>query len=439
MPKRTLYILTTVLVLLIVGGLLGFYFIYLGGSEPTTDTTQTSTDRADNDRGSGFGNTAGNNQQPSQIDISSTTTPTLDGAVPRLRKIYAGPTAGGISFERSRNEVVNGKTVKITETIIRYIERTKGSVYETKTTDLNTERVSATLIPKIKEAFWNRDGNSLYIRYIPDGSENIETYYGVIKPIKKTATSSLEIPSDINYAPQEIRGSFMARNIQEIVPSSTKDSVFYLRLNNDKEQGILARSDDTRRVEVFGSEITEWLATFIKDPQIALTTKASAAAPGFLYFLNTDTLRFDRILGNIMGLTTLVSPDLSSVLYSESDGGGRVTTNLHNIKTGVAEPFALTTLPEKCVWSKRNLNLVYCAEPIFFPSTSYPDAWYQGTVSFADEIWSINLKTGETALLADPEKIVNEKIDLTRPFLSPKEDYLLFINKKDGSFWSLAL
>ena len=56
----------------------------------------------------------------------------------------------------------------------------------------------------------------------------------------------------------------------------------------------------------------------------------------------------------------------------------------------------LETLPEKCVWSKADASIFYCAVPENIPADNiYPDVWYQGLMSFSDAIWKVNIKTGE--------------------------------------------
>jgi len=72
-------------------------------------------------------------------------------------------------------------------------------------------------------------------------------------------------------------------------------------------------------------------------------------------------------------------------------------------------------------------------------SGSLPDGWYQGVVSFSDDIWRIDITTGVTTMLVSPPKTAGEEIDATKLLLSPDEAFLLFVNKKDSTPWSLKL
>ena len=77
--------------------------------------------------------------------------------------------------------------------------------------------------------------------------------------------------------------------------------------------------------------------------------------------------------------------------------------------------------------------------PKDFSSQNYPDAWYQGIVSFDDIFWKIDLISQTSVVLFDPEELGGEKIDGIKLSLSPSENLLFFVNKKNGSLWSYDL
>ncbi len=108
------------------------------------------------------------------------------------------------------------------------------------------------------------------------------------------------------------------------------------------------------------------------------------------------------------------------------------------MKNSVTAAFAITALPEKCLWTKDSITL-FCGAPNEIPEGMYPDSWYQGKVSFSDALWKINTETGALNILAIPEEDAREEIDLIDPMLSPDEHTLIFRNKKDSSLWSLQL
>jgi hypothetical protein len=66
--------------------------------------------------------------------------------------------------------------------------------------------------------------------------------------------------------------------------------------------------------------------------------------------------------------------------------------------------------------------------------------WYQGLITFSDDIWKLNLTTGESRIVASIEKESNgEIIDVINPVINKDDGYLIFTNKIDLSLWGLQL
>ena len=83
--------------------------------------------------------------------------------------------------------------------------------------------------------------------------------------------------------------------------------------------------------------------------------------------------------------------------------------------------------------------MIYCGIPVEIPSAVYPDTWYQGLVSFSDNLWSIDTADGTTDLLVQLPGEAKQTIDVIEPKLSPSENLLIFINKNDLTLWSFEL
>ena len=145
---------------------------------------------------------------------------------------------------------------------------------------------------------------------------------------------------------------------------------------------------------------------------------------------------FNKILGGINGLTTLTSPNGRIVLYSNNN----LSLSVFNRDTGNSNLLGVKTLPEKCVWGGSASDIIYCAVPRFIEQAQYPDSWYQGEISFSDEIWKIGVESGNTAMIADPISVKNgEEIDGIKLNLDEGQNYLFFVNKKDSYLWELQL
>ncbi len=113
---------------------------------------------------------------------------------------------------------------------------------------------------------------------------------------------------------------------------------------------------------------------------------------------------------------------------------------IYNFKDGSSRILPAQTLPEKCVWGNKYSKIVYCAVPKEISrGDSYPDDWYIGLMHFNDRIWSMNLETGESTLIVDPEQQTTIPLDVVNLKVSKNDDYLTFEDKRTLSLWGIKL
>ena len=191
-----------------------------------------------------------------------------------------------------------------------------------------------------------------------------------------------------------------------------------------------------KKTQIFNSPFTEWLPQWGNNKTISLTTKPSSGIPGYVYRMDATTGKnLTEIFGGINGLTTLPSPDGKLILY----GDDTLSLYIYHLDTKVSDLLGVKTLPEKCVWGKTS-DIVYCAVPKLPALALYPDAWYQGEVSFSDQFWKIDIKTGNTTMLLDPTTVAGgSDIDGIKLALDTSGNYLFFVNKKDSFLWEFSL
>ena len=406
--NKKIFIFILIFLTAVIAAFLIYYFFFTSNTDaPVNPPPSSGTTFPTPPTGSG-----GNGTPPTSGGAPQTGGGSQTGVFkPILRQVTNVPTAGGVVFDKS------GKSY------IRYLERVKGNVYETEAASIKAVRLSNTTIPKIYEAFWNAAGGNVIARFLKDDG-SIQTFSAAIAP--KTGGEG------------ELRGEFLANDIKNLAISPSGNQIFYLINNSGGASGIVASFDGRKKVGIFDSPLTEWLGNWPNENTVALTSKAGAGSRGLLIFINAGTGTQDIVLSEINGLTSLGSADLKKVLYSESDRG-RFTARLLNVSDKSKGLFPLNTLPEKCVWSQVQKNIIYCAVPESIPSGSYPDDWYQGIVSFRDEIWKIDTSTGATTFimnLGDQSRIDFDAVNLT---LNAKENFLLLINKNDLTLWEVQL
>lgn len=259
---------------------------------------------------------------------------------------------------------------------------------------------------------------------------------GVYDDATRTAITNdcARIVADFNSAlrtPVALQTSLLPNNILEGAVSPDGTSLFTIIASENGVVGAIMKPDGTGRKNIFASPLTEWSAQWFAKDTIALTTKASHDVDGYLYFLNTTNGSLKKILGPIRGLTTLVSPEGKSVLYSTSTDTS-LATKLYAPATGVTKNFPLTTLPKKCTWSSEIIT--YCGVPRRLSGT-YPDDWYQGKNFFDDGVWEIDTVTTRTTNLVPSQ----EGLDVVSLQRSPDGSYLYFINYRDDTLWSYRI
>ena len=452
MSKRNFILLIIVLGIVAIS-IVGF--LYFNQGTPTgEESTGTNFISHFNPFGTGKPATSSNDSN-SPVDVSGYQPP-VDTQVPNsgFTKISSMPIAGFTLFMKERLKEIPPPTV-VTDTTtttspattpkkttkptppptefalaLRYVEKATGNIYQTFVDKISERKFSGTLIPKVYDAYFGNSGQSVTMRYLKPDGKTIETFVGNLpKEVLGGDTTELS----------DIKGSFLPNDVKDLTTSPDNSKLFYLFINGtgDGESiiGTTLNFGDSKKVQVFNSPFTEWLSQWPSSNTITLSTKPSANIPGYMYALDLTKKSLIKVLGNINGLTTLTSPSGKSVLYADSS----LALALYHTDTRGAELLGLKTLPEKCVWGKVN-DVVYCAVPKLVETGEYPDAWYQGKVSFNDQFWKIDVKTGTTTLIFDPATLnTGEEVDATKLSMDDGEKYLFFINKKDSYLWKLDL
>lgn len=324
-----------------------------------------------------------------------------DGPVPTLRHITEKAVAGGVVF-------LSEETVAI-----RYVERATGHVFETALDSLEEKRLSNTTIPRIQEAVWSPDGESVILRYL-DENENLKSFYGAIE--KESGT---------------LDGWFLDNRILNIA-SNEEGNIFYIQRVGNEGQGISSNFDGTNGRAVLSSSVYDWRAQWAGD-SVMLASVSSNGIPGFLYELESG--RLTAIIGGD-GLSTLASKDGSMVLFSTSNTDG-TTLFVYDRKSKKTTQVPFRTLAEKCAWATP--TVVYCASPYAIDRNAvYPDDWYKGAVSFSDDIWLYDIGRKQEQLVYDAEA-EGKIFDATNLSIDKDVRSLFFINKKDMTPWVLLL
>jgi len=335
-------------------------------------------------------------------------------------------------FQKISNDSIAGAsivTIKATTlkglptSAIWYIEKATGYVFSYNPDTAEQKQLSNTTWVGGQEAYFGEAKGipTFIIRRSKDST--IENY------LAKISTPSNSIG--------ELTGITISPDISTIASSPKKDRYFYLISASSGSIGYIGNFTGTGNpTQVFTSPYSKWQVSWPEENTIIFQSAPQSNQAGLVYTLNLKTNAFTRLLGGIQGLTILVSPDAKKILYAD---------NLLNLKVKITGKetadvsLGVSTLPEKCVWSKDSIK-VFCSIPSSKPFGDYPDIWYQGLANFSDSIWEINAITGATTQIYDPSSASDKyQIDGINLFLSPDGKRLFLTNKTDYSLWQLNL
>lgn len=292
MSKKNAIILILTVFVVSLGALIWFYFNGLGNGNKVL-IEQPSGDVYDP-----FG-TIGNNDLPAPVQDDRSEDSGVSVTINKLQQISTEPISGFT--------IIN----KGSEYLARYILRANGNIYETITDKNESRRLSNTTIPRVYESDWLPDGNRLIIRYLKENDQTINSFSVKINPATSTT----------NEFEGGIDGNFLTEDITVLSINPKGDKIFTGIPNLNGLSAYISKPDGSNKKLIFESPLIEWISSWPKEEIITLNTKASGLAPGYLYFLNSQTGDFTKILGGIVGLTTKTNPTVTEVLYSDSARG----------------------------------------------------------------------------------------------------------------------
>ncbi len=211
--------------------------------------------------------------------------------------------------------------------------------------------------------------------------------------------------------------------------------------NPDANNNVISIADATGNnfKNIFQTRIKDLVLEWPMADKISVRTKTSGLSEGMLITINPDNGSFSDVLHDIYGLNTRWFPLGDKVLYSATNSeGGSLNLFTADQNGQNAKDVNLATLVEKCAFSQDNRTL-FCAIPQrLSENVVWPDDYYKGLVTTEDAFWKINLDTGQKTQLFGSGTNARA-YDAVDPFPSPQEDYLFFVNKKDGLLYSLKI
>jgi hypothetical protein len=359
--------------------------------------------------------TSETSNQNTEIETPITTS---DQPVPRLRKLSSEPVAGAVIFNTG------------TTSVVRFVEKGTGNVYEAKSDTIAIQRLTNTTIPKIIRALWLPLGSGFLAQTLVAESETIETSF--VKLNKNAASTTTEI-----LTPFSTTIGKLPTDIKEIAMKPDGTKIFYYTVSGPLSNWFISNPDGTGASNVFSHSLTEWLPKWISANTITMQNKSSSESIGFVYSFDVSNKALKKIGTGATGISANTKSDGSVSLVS--GGGSFPQLFVVDNKNVSSKQITVNGLADKCVWLKDKVPTVYCAIPNQIPKGNWPDVWYKGLVSTEDFIEKIDLNNDIYYNIANLSELSDQKIDVVDMSLSPDETHLIFRNKIDGYLWMLRI
>lgn len=417
MEHRRLTILFAIIALFAFGVIV-WYFLF-STPEPAPTLEQPTNPLSISDLPARFGFIFQN--EPPEQTTETEITPA--GAQPFVQ-VWDKPSAGNVFVSRhilreatatttvGTTTVVSTRTVRATTTVLMFVDRVTGYVYGYGIESGKPYQISNTTIPGVYDAYIWEGGNKILMRYVDSDRKTISSILATIPNVQEGRDPQPLV--DITNLPNNISSVAVSGNLSSlsyVVPNDVGSSIYTLTLKG------------TSRVA--DSPLSEWTLSYGGNKLFA-TTKASAYTEGMTVSLPS----FSRVLGEKTGLLALPSTG-SAMLASMWSRSGLSTFGYNNGETVVSP---VRTLASKCAHFVSSYFL--CGVPKTVPrgDQGLPDDWYQGRVSFDDDLVRVDASEGGYEV----EYVIDEKyrpMDITHLRTTPSGNLVSFIRKQDGSLF----
>lgn len=312
-------------------------------------------------------------------------------------------------------EAVVGPATARGEEKVKYFKRATGHLYEIDQEGrAPEERLSNLTIAGARDAIWSPNKNHAVVNFLTDSS------------LKHFALSYLGTSS---------QGVFLPNDVTNVAFSQKDERMAYLLPTplSGATTLFVASSDGSGQKNIFTTPLSQLNLAWAGD-EIHIAAKGSGLAPSFVERVTLNGS--PRVIArDIEGFDIQWNAQGTFAVISRTSLRGRnLATHIINAKGEIIAQLPFATIGSKCAWSRLEEEAAYCAVPRVLPPATYPDAWWQGVVSFSDDLWRVNAATGET------DRLFNERdFDIVNLFLSEAEDRLFFLDKKDSTLWTLRL
>ncbi len=334
---------------------------------------------------------------------TNTSSPTIDALVDtqngKLRQLTLKPTAG------------HGVYITGSSSAVRYAEKGTGHIYEINLDTGSETMISRTTVPQTAVAIFSPDATAVAITAYSNYTTNVTV--GTIGSGELTSIVLEPGAENITFA------------------SNTE--VLYTIVRNGVTTGYRHNLTTATRAEVFTFNFGEIDVAWGNGVTgIYVITKPTPSLQSFIYKVDETTLT--PVVSAGYGLSALVQNE--TIVTTKTVDGTYVSEVWNN---GTATPLPLLMLKEKCAFTQNNTTQLWCAGGAETPSGTFVDDWYKGLTRHEDYLWRVSTTRQTAELVASPEQLVGQTLDIVNLVPHPTEAQLFFKNRTDQTLWQIDL
>jgi Tol biopolymer transport system component len=332
-------------------------------------------------------------------------------------QILITPAVTQSVFPLSKEKVLS-PSIDETKQKIKYYSKENGNIYQVNFNGSELSKISAANLAGIINLIWSPDKEKVLGTFQQDSG--IKRYLHDYQSGKDTLLND-----SIGQAAWSPDGGKITVQSYDSATGTNTVSV--------------ANADGSDLKGIFQTRLKDMVLEWPTVDKISIKTPVSGLSDGLVLTVNPEDGTFKKIINGLFGLNVKWSPLGDKFIYSTTSSDGK---NLNLFTAGQSgensRALGISTLVEKCVFSQDD-RTIFCGIPQKLSENAvWPDDYYKGLTSVSDQIFKINLDTGEKSLLFSPNP-AEKSYDTSDLFLSPQEDYLFFINRKDGMLYGLKV
>ncbi len=230
--------------------------------------------------------------------------------------------------------------------------------------------------------------------------------------------------------------------ISRVAWSQNGEKIYYqyLSANGERSLDVADPSGSNFSTLTKIGRLDHFVASIPQSNRVAIWTRPNGLEATVLESVTQTGTEKKTLLTNRYGTDYLWSPNGKYILFSSvrTQSGADLSLSIMNENGGEIRDLGIPTMVSKAVWAKDS-KTIYYALPGNLPGTSVlPNDYYQTPLYSEDTFWKIDIETGQKSRVLELEE-AGPALDSSDLFLSNKEDYLFFTDRKSRRLYRIEL